>query len=119
MPPMIRSTVASLALSAALCAGVGVGVANADDLPNCTAADLSGVLAGVNAANSAYLFTHPEVNAFLTGLKGLPKDEMKAQLKAYGDEHPQVRAELLGIRQPIVDFNNRCGTSVETNSPAG
>lgn len=116
MPLTIRSVVAGLAVSAALCAGAGV--ANADDPPNCTAADLSGVLAGINAANSAYLFTHPEVNAFLTGLKGLPKDEMAAQLKAYGDEHPQVRAELLGIRQPVVDFNNRCGTSVEPNTPS-
>lgn len=32
------------------------------DPPNCTAADLAGVAAGVSAATSAYLFTHPDVN---------------------------------------------------------
>jgi hypothetical protein len=29
--------------------------------PNCTAADLQGVMAGVSAATSAYLFTRPDV----------------------------------------------------------
>jgi hypothetical protein len=36
------------------------------DPPNCTAADLAGVAAGVSAATSAYLFTHPDANAFMT-----------------------------------------------------
>ena len=44
------------------------------DPPNCTAADLAGVAAGVSAATSAYLFTHPDVNDFVTGLKGQPRD---------------------------------------------
>jgi hypothetical protein len=42
--------------------------------PNCTAADLAGVAAGVSAATSAYLFTHPDVNNFFTGLEGQPRD---------------------------------------------
>jgi heme-binding protein len=77
--------------------------------PNCTSADLAGVAAGVTAATSAYLFTHPDVNAYLTGLKGLPKDEVALKVREYGDAHPQVRAELQGIRQPMIDFRNRCG----------
>lgn len=44
----------------------------AADPPNCTAADLAGVMAGVSAGTSSYLFTHPEVNAFFTSLKGKP-----------------------------------------------
>ncbi|RWA18398.1 hypothetical protein MBRU_04070 [Mycolicibacterium brumae DSM 44177] len=104
---MIRSAIAGLSLGAA--ALVGAGVAAADDPPNCTAADQSGVLAGVTTATSAYLFTHPDVNAFITGLKNLPKDEIRAELRAYGDANPQVRDELRAIRQPIVDFRNRCG----------
>ncbi|MCK0176685.1 MULTISPECIES: heme-binding protein [Mycobacteriaceae] len=79
--------------------------------PNCTAADLSGVATGVTAATSAYLFTHPEVNAFFTGLKGLPKEEVRMRVTEYGDAHPQVRADLQGIRQPMVDFRNRCGAN--------
>jgi hemophore-related protein len=76
--------------------------------PNCTAADLAGVMSGVAAATSAYLFTHPDVNAFFTSLKGQPKEEIRAQAQTYLDANPQVRADLQGIRQPSVDLRNRC-----------
>ncbi|KUI36596.1 hypothetical protein AU195_12950 [Mycobacterium sp. IS-1496] len=79
--------------------------------PNCTAADMSGVAAGVTAATSTYLFTHPEVNAFFTTLKGLPREEVRARVAEYADANPQVRADLQGIRQPMVDFRNRCGAT--------
>ena len=46
----------------------------ADRPPNCTAADLASVASGVSAATSAYLFTHPDVNDFFTGLEGAPRD---------------------------------------------
>lgn len=81
--------------------------------PNCTAADLAGVSAGVSAATSAYLFTHPDVNAFFTGLEGSPRDELREQIKQYLDGNPQVKAELAGIRQPLVDLKDRCGDGVE------
>ena len=111
MSVLIRSAAAALALGAVLYGGAGVAVAD-DDAPappNCTAADLAGVMGGVTVATSAYLFTHPEVNAFLTGLKGLPKDEVAAKMSEYGDANPQVRDELRGIRQPAADFHARCG----------
>lgn len=78
--------------------------------PNCTAADLAGVSAGVAAATSAYLFTHPDVNAFFTGLEGAPRDTLRPQIEQYLDANPQVRGELSAIRQPLVDIKNRCGT---------
>jgi heme-binding protein len=77
--------------------------------PNCTAADLAGVIAGVTAATSAYLFTHPPVNDFFTGLKGKTQEERRAELGSYMDANPQVRDELRGIRQPTKDFRARCG----------
>ncbi|MBI3214180.1 MAG: heme-binding protein [Mycobacterium sp.] len=91
--------------------------AQADDPPppNCTAADLAGVMAGVTAGMSVYLFTHPDVNAYFTSLKGLPKDEMRAQATAYLDANPQVKAEIAGVRQPSMDFRDRCGIG----QPAG
>ncbi len=101
-----------------LLVGVGAALATAEPLPppppppNCTAADLAGVSTGVTAATSAYLFTHPEVNAFFTSLKGLPREELRARVQEYADANPQVRAELQGIRQPMVDFRNRCGAPV-------
>ncbi|MEH3138953.1 MAG: heme-binding protein [Mycobacterium kyogaense] len=77
--------------------------------PNCTAADLAGIMSGVTAATSAYLFTHPQVNDFFTSLKDVPKEQRQGALADYAAANPQVQAELQGIRQPAVDFRNRCG----------
>ncbi|WP_135451651.1 heme-binding protein [Mycobacterium sp. DL99] len=87
---------------------VGAPIAAADE-PNCTAADLAGVMAGVRAASAAYLFTHPDVNDFFTSLKGQSNDQMADSVQAYLEDKPQIRAELQGIRQPATDFHNRCG----------
>jgi heme-binding protein len=88
-----------------------LAVAQPDGPPNCTAADLAGVSSGVSAATSAYLFTHPDVNWFFTSLEGLPRDEMRDDVQTYLDANPQVKADLTGIRQPLVDLKNRCGTA--------
>ena len=100
---------------AALAVFGSVATASAEPLPppppppNCTAADLAGVIAGVTAATSAYLFTHPPVNDFFTGLKDKTQEERRAELGTYLDANPQVRDELRGIRQPTRDFRARCG----------
>jgi heme-binding protein len=80
----------------------------AADPPNCTAADLAGVMAGVSAGTSVYLFTHPDVNAFFTGLKGKTREQMSADIQAYLEANPRVRDELRGVRQAAADFRNRC-----------
>ncbi|MGV0836790.1 heme-binding protein [Mycolicibacterium thermoresistibile] len=77
--------------------------------PGCTAADLAGVAAGVSAGTSAYLFTHPEVNDFFTGLEGQHRADVRDTVTEYLDANPQVKAELTHIRQPLVDIKNRCG----------
>jgi heme-binding protein len=79
--------------------------------PNCTSADLAGVLSGVTAATSVYLFTHPDVNAYFTSLKDLPVDQRREQIRAYLDTNPQVKADLQGIRQPSLDFRARCAVA--------
>lgn len=88
----------------------GAGSALADP-PNCTAADLAGVASGVSAATSAYLFTHPDVNNFFTGLEGQPRDTIRSQVQQYLDANPQTKADLQGIRQPLIDLKTRCGNS--------
>ncbi len=75
---------------------------------NCSPADWAGVRAGVAAAASTYLFTHPPVNDFFATLKGQSREEMQPEVQAYLDANPQVRAELQGIKQPAIDFLNRC-----------
>ncbi|BBY67080.1 heme-binding protein [Mycolicibacterium helvum] len=101
------------AAAAALGAGAVLlsvaGPAAADPPPNCTTADMTGIMSGVSAAMSTYLFTHPDVNAFFTGLQGLPKAQVKTQTQQYLDANPGIRADLDGIRQPSTDFRNRCG----------
>ncbi|MGE5695249.1 MAG: heme-binding protein [Candidatus Sericytochromatia bacterium] len=108
------ATSARRAIAGALGAGAitsamlfGAGPASADP-PNCTAADLAGVAAGVSAATSAYLFTHPDVNDFFTSLKGQPKSEIRDDVQNYMSANPAVQAELQGIRQPLVDLKTRC-----------
>ena len=76
---------------------------------NCTAADLAGVAGGVSTATSAYLFAHPDVNWFFTSLEGLPRDEVRGRVQDYLNQNPLAKAELTGIRQPLVDLKNHCG----------
>jgi heme-binding protein len=77
--------------------------------PNCTAADLAHVSSGVSEATSTYLFTHPDVNAFFTGLKGQPRSEVGDDVQNYLNANPQAQADLQDIRQPLVDFRDGCG----------
>ncbi|MGH3639847.1 MAG: heme-binding protein [Mycobacterium sp.] len=91
---------------------VGTAATAIADPPNCSAADLAGVMSGVNASTSSYLFTHPDVNAFFTGLKGKSRDEMRTEIEAYAQANPQVKDELQAVRQPAADFRDRCDAPV-------
>jgi hemophore-related protein len=101
-------------LSASIVAGALVGTAAtaAADPPNCTAADLAGVMSGVNAGMSAYLFTHPDVNAFFTSLKGKSRDEMRTAVADYMQTNPQVKSDIQAIRQSAADFRDRCDAPI-------
>ncbi len=111
---VVAGAIAAGAVSGAmLFAGVGSAMADPEDpapapLPNCTAADLAQISAGVAAGTSVYLFTHPDVNDFFTNLKGQSRSDVRDQLKQYMDANPQTYADLQGIRQPLTDFRNRC-----------
>jgi hemophore-related protein len=87
---------------------VGTAATAAADPPNCTAADLAGVMSGVNAGMSSYLFTHPDVNNFFTGLKGKSREEMRTEITNYFNANPQVGDEIRAVRQPASDFRDRC-----------
>jgi heme-binding protein len=77
--------------------------------PPCTAAELARVMSGVTFDTSNYLASHPDVNDFFTSLKGQPRDQIRDQVQRYLDANPVVRSELQAIRQPTVDFRQRCG----------
>lgn len=80
--------------------------------PGCTAADLEGVRAGVDASTSAYLFTHPDLNGFILTMQGKTREQVADQMKVYMASHPQENAEVSGIRQPLVNLKDHCGAMV-------
>jgi hemophore-related protein len=106
------------ALAGAMLFGA-VGAATADPSdpapapPGCSAADLAQVSSGVAAATSDYLFAHPDVNDYFTSLKDQSRGDRRADLQDYVDAHPQTHQDLAGIRQPLTDFQNRCGLAAE------
>ncbi len=85
---------------------------NGQNPPSCTTADLEGVRAGVDASTSAYLFTHPDLNGFMSSLQGLSRAEVAEHVTTYMEAHPQEDAEMTGIRQPLIDLKNHCGALV-------
>lgn len=105
-----RRAVAGMIAAGTLLAGAA-GQAAADPAPrppNCSAADVAGVAAGVATALSTYLFTHPDVNGFYTGLEDQPKDQVGGEVQNYFSANPQEEAELENIRQPMKDIRERC-----------
>jgi hemophore-related protein len=116
----VAGTVGAGALAGAMLFGA-LPSAMADDPaknpPNCSAADLAGVASGVSAATSAYLFTHPDVNWFFTSLEGKPRDQIREDVRTYLDANPAVKQDLTGIRQPLVDLKERCGSAPAPSIP--
>jgi hemophore-related protein len=111
MSVLVRSACIAAVTGAALLGGAATAQSQPPPPPppNCTIADQAGVLSGVSAGLSGYMFTHPNVNDFLGSLRGLPPQERRAKVVEYMDMNPQVKAELQGIRQPMTDFRARCG----------
>lgn len=77
--------------------------------PPCTAAELARVMSGVSFDTSNYLTLNPAVNDYFTSLKGQPRDQVQDQVQSYLDANPDVKQALHDIRQPAVDFRERCG----------
>jgi hemophore-related protein len=76
--------------------------------PGCTAADLAQASGTVGTAMADYMFGHPDVNNFFTGLRGQPNDEIRSDVQNYMNANPQVQSDINGIRQPLTDLRNRC-----------
>lgn len=81
--------------------------------PGCTVADMTSVETGVAAAMTVYLWSHPEVNDFFTGVQGLPKDQAFAQTKDFLTANPQTKAEMDAIQAPADALRARCNIPVE------
>lgn len=112
----LRRVIGTGLATGALLAG-GVGLASADPAeiapPNCTAADLAVASGTVGTAMGDYLFSHPWVNDFFTGLRGLPNEQIRGEVQTYMDANPQTEAEINAIRQPITDLRARCDVTAD------
>ena len=109
---LTTATCGTALIGAALFASLPLAHANQDPAanpPDCSAADLEGVRAGVSASTSAYLFTHPDLNDFMTSLKALSREQVASKVKGYMAAHPDEQADMAGIRQPLIDIKDRCG----------
>jgi len=107
---LIRRSSLLLAGAATVAAGLlAPGTATADPQPGCSAADMAAVAAGVASSTSGYLFAHPDVNEFYSGLHELPDDQVPNAVNSYFDANPQAHADLLALRGPLADFRSRCG----------
>jgi hemophore-related protein len=110
----VAGAVGAVALAGAMFLGSAAAASAEPPAPpppapqGCSPADWAGVRAGVAAALSAYLFTHPPVNDYFATLKGQSRDQMQPQVQDYLNANPQVRADLQGIKQPADDFLDRC-----------
>ncbi len=106
---IVRRAAVGVIAAAALSSATGQAAADPTPRPpNCSAADVAGVAASVATTLSAYLFTHPDVNGFYTGLEDQPKDQIAGQVQNYFGANPQEEAELENIRQPMKDIRERC-----------
>lgn len=104
---VVAQTCGAGAVGAALLLG-SAALAAAEPAPNCTAGDLARISSSVSNATADYLFGHPDVNAFFTGLKGQGPEVLSGNVENYLNANPQTRADLQGIRQPLADFETRC-----------
>ncbi|MDT5015537.1 MAG: heme-binding protein [Mycobacterium sp.] len=76
--------------------------------PGCSAGDFEQLKSQVASATATYMFTHPDVNAFFSTLKGQPKDQTRTQVDDFFAGNPQAQSELAAIRQPLRDMKDRC-----------
>ena len=105
--PAVCRAIAASVFSGAMLFG-SAAIAMAQPPPNCSAADLARVQAGVSTATADYLTANSEVNEFFTGLKGDDEATVAEKTERYLNDNPQVKDELSGIRQPVRDFKERC-----------
>ena len=114
---LITTVCTGAGIGAALFVGSPLAHANQDpgaDPPYCSAADLEGVRSGVDASTSAYLFTHPDLNDYLSSLKAMSRAQVAAKVKVYMASHPEEQADMANIRQPLLDIKDRCGAPPST-----
>ena len=105
--PLARRTAASIIGAGGVLLGLAAP-AVAYDGPGCSAADIMAVEAQMSTAMAGYLFTHPDVNAFLTSTDGMPAAQRRSMVQDYLAANPQTKAEIGAIKSPGAAMRQRC-----------
>jgi hemophore-related protein len=89
--------------------------ASADTPPaaDCTAAGLSSTISSVTQNLSGYFAAHPDANQALIDATKQSAFGAIGAFNAYFNEHPDEANDIRAIKQPLVDFQDRCGMQVE------
>ena len=114
MSPALRLTAAAAVLGAGTALFGSVATAAAGPVPGCSAADVTSVETGVAGSLTGYLFSHPDVNNFFTGIQGLPTQDAFTQTRDYLAANPGIKSDIDAIRQPVLELRTRC--NMPTNS---
>ena len=115
MPVTRRTTYGVLAAGIA-CAALVIPAAGAEPIAepvdDCTAARLSATISSVTTSLSEYFAAHPETNQAWMDFTRQPAFIAVGQFDGYFADHPQEADEVRAIKQPLIDYQNRCGMQV-------
>ncbi|MFE4460461.1 hemophore-related protein [Nocardia tengchongensis] len=107
----MKRTIAAALVGAAGAATIAFavpGTASAD-APTCGPAAAAAARADSAPKVAAYLAAHPDVAAELAKVKGLPKDQRRAEIQAWRQANPQEAQDLKAARQAVIDYHKACG----------
>ncbi len=94
------------------CAALTIPSAGAEPVDDCNASGLSATISSVTTSLSEYFSAHPDVNQALIDATRQPAFIAVGQFEGYFNEHPDQAGEVRVIKQPLIDYQNRCGMQV-------
>ena len=108
-----RRIAVGVLVAGAASVAVSIPVAGADPAADCNAAGLASTISSVTQNLSGYFATHADANQALIDATRQSAFGAIGAFNAYFDEHPDEANDIRAIKQPLVDFQNRCGMQVE------
>ena len=80
---------------------------------DCSAAGLSSTISSVTQNLSGYFAAHPDANQALIDATKQSAFSAIGAFNTYFNDHPDEANDIRAIKQPMVDFQDRCGMQVE------
>ena len=109
-----RRIAVGILVAGAASVAMSIPVAGADPgVADCNAAGLASTISSVTQNLSGYFATHADANQALIDATRQSAFGAIGAFNAYFDEHPDEANDIRAIKQPLVDFQNRCGMQVE------